>query len=580
MAGLWRDPGLSCSCNGDGYLAVHWPLFRLRMMRGLVTLVAAAVLAVGGSSAEATELRPKARPLPTAAASPVAAASAVAREVYAARGMAPLWTGSSEAQARRRAMLALLARERQADPSVPDPEGLEAAFGRKGKEAQLDAELRLTEATLAYLARRRGGGEVPTARAVRALERLEAAGATPLALALTELEIVDALGGWRDVGTIPGPLPLAEPLRLVSPEIDVAPAFPPRKRLPDPVPLRQRLVQSGDLSAADLLPGPELPGGELDETVTAAVKRFQKRHGLVPDGVVGPRTLAAMNDSVRRQMAQVRLNMARPQPDRSKLARYVEVNVPSYELRLVDRGRVVLRSAVIVGEKDNPTPIFDDHIRYIEINPFWYVPKSIVPELLEKEARKPGYLSEGGFIWRASVEGGPADRLIQRPGPENALGRLKFMFPNHHSVYLHDTAQRSLFGRSQRSLSHGCVRVEKPIELALALLGDQGWDAARLDQAFATAKTRRVDLAVPVPVFLDYRTAFVDDAGRLNLWPDLYGHDAAGITVFKEKGLRPVQAPAPERLPEPIVVRSTSQAQATPVATTPTTAASGAPATY
>ena len=170
----------------------------------------------------------------------------------------------------------------------------------------------------------------------------------------------------------------------------------------------------------------------------------------------------------------------------------------------------MLRSRVIVGEKDNETPIFDDRIRYIEINPSWYVPTSIVPELAEKEARRPGYLARSGFVWRG-IDG--SQTLVQKPGPENALGRIKFLFPNHHSVYLHDTPQRGLFARSQRSLSHGCVRVEKPDELALALLGDQGWDEPRLQTAYGSTKTRRIELREPVPVFLDYRTAFVDERG-------------------------------------------------------------------
>ena len=215
------------------------------------------------------------------------------------------------------------------------------------------------------------------------------------------------------------------------------------------------------------------------------------------------------------------------------------MNIPGYELRLVDHGQVVLRSRVVVGEKDKPTPIFDDRIRYIEFNPSWYVPDSITPELVDKEQQKPGYLAKNGFYWRTAAETGAVDRLVQRPGPDNALGRVKFLFPNHDAIYLHDTPQRGAFGRNNRSLSHGCVRVEKHFELALALLRDQGWDAGRLDATFAAQKTRRVALSQPVPVFLDYRTAYVDDDGRLNLRDDLYGHDSDGTTVFTGKGLRP-----------------------------------------
>ncbi len=361
------------------------------------------------------------------------------------------------------------------------------------------------------------------------MQRLDGARpAPPLATALLELELVRDLGGWRRVGTLPGPLPTVPPTEVVSPEVDVAPEMPRRTTLPEPVSLRQRLVQSGDL------PATASAGTEMDAALTEAVWRFQLRNGLLADGVVGARTLAALNAPVAAQIAQVQLNLARGTPDRSGYARYVEVNVPGFELRVVDHGEVVLRSRVIVGEKDNETPIFDDRIRYIEINPSWYVPTSIVPELAEKEARRPGYLAGSGFVWRG-IEG--SQTLVQKPGPENALGRIKFLFPNHHSVYLHDTPQRGLFARSQRSLSHGCVRVEKPDELALALLGDQGWDEHRLQSAYGSTKTRRIELREPVPVFLDYRTAFVDEAGRLNLRADLYGYDRDGITLFEGKGL-------------------------------------------
>jgi L,D-transpeptidase YcbB len=285
------------------------------------------------------------------------------------------------------------------------------------------------------------------------------------------------------------------------------------------------------------------------------VKRFQERHGLAADGVVGGRTLATLNAPVSRQIAQVRLNLARTVADRSGLPRYVVVNVPGFELKVVDRGAVTLRSRVIVGERDNPTPIFDDRIRFIEVNPSWYVPDSIAPELVEKEELRPGYLAKNGFSWRGGSEPGSLARLVQKPGPDNALGRIKFLFPNHHAVYLHDTPQPKLFGRSQRSLSHGCVRVEKPEALAIALLGDQGWDERRLNAAFASRKTQRVQLDQPVPVFLDYRTAFVDERGRLNLRPDLYGHDRNGITEFEGKGLPPEPVIAQEALPAPIITR-------------------------
>ena len=458
--------------------------------------------------------------------------------VYAARGFAPLWTEGSAAEQRRQTLLALLQAESAANPADAAAAALEVAAAG-GQDAS--AELATTKAALAYLARRAGRTALPAAEAVDGLRWLDRSPpGNPLAVAELELEIVRTLGGWTRVSTIPGPLPTVPPRQIASPETDIAPKLPARQTLPEPLSLRQRLVQSGDLSAS------QLGRLEMDDELVAGVRRFQERHGLFADGVVGSRTLAALNTPVQRQIDQVRLNVARGTPDRSHLPRYVEVNIPAYELRVVDNGEVVLRSRVIVGEKDNETPIFDDWIRFIEINPSWYVPASIVPELLEKEAARPGYLASSGFVWR----GESGKSLMQKPGPKNALGRIKFLFPNHHAVYLHDTPQRTLFGRSQRSLSHGCVRVEKPNDLAVALLGDQGWTKARLDAAYASQKTQRVELAEPVPVFLDYRTAFIGEDGRLQLRADLYGHDRDGVIQFKEKGLPPLTPPVAE-IPAP-----------------------------
>ena len=168
---------------------------------------------------------------------------------------------------------------------------------------------------------------------------------------------------------------------------------------------------------------------------------------------------------------------------------------------------------------------------------------------------RPGYLAKNGFSWRGGSEPGSSARLVQKPGPENALGRIKFLFPNHHAVYLHDTPQRKLFGRSQRSLSHGCVRVEKPrrwrSRCSATRAGTSGGWTPRSPRARRSAS----QLDEPVPVFLDYRTAFVDEQGRLNLRPDLYGHDRNGITVFKGKGLPPEPVIAQEALPAPIITR-------------------------
>lgn len=442
-----------------------------------------------------------------------------------------LWSGSERAQARRAVALALLAREARLDPSVAfDPKLLEQ-IGDDPPRARR-ADLLLTRAWLDYLVRRRGGlrlGE--PAMVARTLALLDSVSTSePFALAVTELRIVEALGGWQPVSARLEEEP-APPTAETPQGMEKGPASR-RRWVAERTQLIRRLVQSADLSARYLaVPVPE-------RVLQQAVMRFQKRHGLFADGTVGKRTLAALNEPISEQIARAEVNVLRAseRAARSGLRRYVEVNIPAFELRYFENGTLKLRSRVIVGDDKTPTPVFDDVIRYIDVNPSWYVPATIVKEILEKASREPGYFERAGFVWQTGENG--RVRLVQRPGPENALGRFKFVFPNHHAVYLHDTAQRGLFGRADQALSHGCIRVERPLELALALLSEQGWTTERLQQVLDSGRTRRIELAEPVPVFLDYRTVELDPEGRLLLLSDLYGHDRAGRVSFEGKLMR------------------------------------------
>lgn len=461
-----------------------------------------------------------------------------------------LWVGDPVAVARRTTFLRLLERERRLDPSVKlEVRSLERAFEASDQASLLRADRSLTRAWLGYLSRRRGSTETVDPKiASGALSVLDDAdGGHELSLAALELAIVGAVGGWRSVSASLEPFPDAPMPEAVA--LDGDP--PPRRRLVvEPAQLRRRLVQSMDLQARYLERDPP------EAVLTQAVRRFQRRHGLSADGVVGGRTLAALRDPATDQLARVQSNLARAADlaSRATLRLYVEVNIPAFELRVVRDGAIALRSRVIVGDDKTPTPILDDVIRFIDLDPVWYVPTSIVNEVLQRGQKEPGYLERAGFVWRPTEGGRP--RLIQRPGPENALGRFKFVFPNHHAVYLHDTAQRGLFGRADQALSHGCVRVERPVELALALLADQGWDAARLEQALTTRRTRRIELAEPVPVFLDYRTVDLDPEGRLVLLEDVYGHDRTA-RANATSGKRTASSP---RSPRPATVVNDSKA--------------------
>ncbi len=257
-----------------------------------------------------------------------------------------------------------------------------------------------------------------------------------------------------------------------------------------------------------------------DGRVAAAVAGFQRRVGLWPSGVLTAHTVAALADPVRAKN-EIIANMEfwRWMP-RQLGATRIEVNIPDFTASVVEDGKVVERHKVIVGKPDTPTPIFSNSIKFLIVNPAWNVPPSIIrKEMLPHLAADPNYLSEMGY--EAFMQNG---RLVVRqpPGERNALGLIKFMFPNQYSVYLHDTPSRSLFTAARRAFSHGCVRVDQPFELAQTVLGPR-WPEAKI-KGLIGGEERYVYLPKPLPIYIEYFTAFVDDAGRLQLRDDLYGY--------------------------------------------------------
>ena len=350
--------------------------------------------------------------------------------------------------------------------------------------------------------------------------------------ALAELERTVAGAGWPVV-------PDGPTLRLD----DTDPRVPAlRARLAaggDPVDRRPAIVGPWWVYAP---PSPDI----YDSATVAAVRAFQRRHGLRVDGVLGPRTLAALNVPAADRAAQVALNLERWRwLPRDLGRRHILVNIPDLTLSLVEGGATVLTMRAVVGRIDRPTPVTSGMMSWLVINPGWNVPQKLAREdLLPKVVVDPGYLSERGFLvyadWRPGAERidpaavdwravAPLDmtyKFHQEPGPRNPLGRVKFLFPNPFSVYLHDTDQRSVFAGENRCLSSGCVRIEKPEVLLRALAC--GRDAA-MDSLAQTAldsgETLALGLGSPVPVHLVYLTAWVDEAGVLQLRDDCYDYD-------------------------------------------------------
>lgn len=361
--------------------------------------------------------------------------------------------------------------------------------------------------------------------------------------------------------------------------------------------LRKRLQATGELAAAAAA-----HRHVFDDTVAHAVKRFQARHGLDVDGTVGPATLAALNVPVDARIDQIRVNLERARwllrtPERD----YLAVNIASFDAVLVRNGEQVWAARAIVGRPYRMTPLFRADMTYIVFNPTWTVPPTILKkDLLPKVKRDPSFLPRNSFKvvdrdgqlvdasaidWTTVRAGTLPYQIVQKPGKKNALGRVKFMFPNKHQVYLHDTPDRALFQRAARTYSSGCIRVDQPVELARLLLnGAPEWPPARIDKVLAGKKTVTARLAVPVPVFLLYWTVEVPADGSVHFRNDIYERDPPILAELRKEFRPTVRRPKPtepEVVPEagaeqtPIVAPEQAMQQAPLKAAEPTVA--GAP---
>jgi murein L,D-transpeptidase YcbB/YkuD len=339
-----------------------------------------------------------------------------------------------------------------------------------------------------------------------------------------------------------------------DPEITRLPPLPARSvRAGDPYAgmpgLRRLLMAVGDLPGN--VPVAANSDGVLDDASVEALRHFQVRHGLDADGVLGKATLRALTTPMSLRAGQIALSMERTRwlPHRMD-APAIFVNVPQFRLFAFRHAgydaRDLLRMDVIVGEsfEGRRTPVFAADMRYVVLQPYWDVPYSILQkELLPEIQRDPGWIERNGY----EIATGPGDdagvaaatpgtlrllaagklRLRQRPGPNNALGRVKFMFPNRHNVYLHDTPARALFTRTRRAFSHGCIRVSDPMALlAHVLRNEPEWDEARVAAALEEPGPVRIPLSQPIRVYILYATAIATEANGTFFFEDIYNHDS------------------------------------------------------
>lgn len=313
--------------------------------------------------------------------------------------------------------------------------------------------------------------------------------------------------------------------------------------------LRARLHQEGLLAVAGEA------GLPFDETLRTALIRFQARHNLATDGVVGPATLRELNTPPRHRLDQVRANLERWRwVPRDLGERHIRVNLADYRLEAWSGGEVERIHRSMIGRGYNRTPVFSEDMTFIEINPVWYTPTSLGEPWLRRFRTNPGHalaagyrlvdLSTGGVVSPSEADwANRRYRVIQVPGRGNSMGEVKFMFPNIHNIYIHDTPQRALFDNVQRNESSGCVRVDQPRELAWWVLqGEEGWTREAMEAAFDGGRTRRVWLRNHIPVHILYFTAVSDRFGHVRFIHDIYNRDAALIAALDADARGEVEA--------------------------------------
>ncbi len=454
-------------------------------------------------------------------------------EFYERTAFQPLWIDHGKWTA---AALSLRAQLAKATDDALDPADypVPALNDVTDQEALAQAELMLSASAILYARDARGGRIVP--------ERLSKNITPELDLPAVP-EILTRLAATPDAGTAlqaynpqhPGYLALKNKLaeiRQAMPKhaVQEVPRGPTLKvgMRDERVPLiRARLgIEPGD--EQDI----------YDETVAAAVAGFQQTRGLKASGNFNDQTVAALvRSSEKPQQVEndIIANMERWRWLPHQLgSKYILVNVPEYELRVVENGNLIRQARVIVGKSQSPTPIFSGNMQNIVVNPYWTIPPSILKnEVLPGMARDPGYAEKRGYQVTRSRNGNITVR--QPPGERNALGRIKFLFPNQHAVYLHDTPSRGLFSAKKRAFSHGCVRVDNPFAFAEEILGKDKWPETKMRGMIGKGE-RHIKLEDPLPVHMTYFTLSVDDNGQIQRFDDIYGFNRRVLDALGLKG--------------------------------------------
>lgn len=322
---------------------------------------------------------------------------------------------------------------------------------------------------------------------------------------LTKYYLLQKKGGWVVINTTKKKIMIGDSLSVIAQ-------------------IKERLIQTGELTSV-------ATPSVYDKSLEEAVRLFQNKHGLKNDGVIGPKTLQQLNIPVEERIKQIIVNMERcrwlPNETRND---YLVVNIPAFNLLVMHADSLVFSCEAIVGKETNKTVIFKGQLKYVVFNPYWNVPDGILKkEILPLLKRDNNYLTKNNMEWYRG-------QLRQRPGAENPLGEIKFVFPNPFDIYLHDTQAKSLFGEEKRAFSHGCIRISAPFELALHLLRNkQEWGNEKIRTVLEGNTERYVELDNWVPIYIVYFTAFVDFQGNLNFRNDIYGRDQPLLKMLLKK---------------------------------------------